>query len=121
MSHVIEELLEKLNQAPGIKGSAVMTADGIMVKSALTDKAAQEVVAGLISFLLATTRRALAEGGLAPFRRFTMHCTHGKVVLYDLGESCLVAVADQFTALDECLPTVEETARALKKAMQIQF
>ena len=121
MKNNIEQILDRLRDVPGLKGSAVVTADGIMVKSALSDPASEEVVAGLISFLLSTTRRTLSEGSLGPFRRFAMHCTHGKIVLWDLGTSCLVAVADQFTALEDCMPRLEETVAALKQALQIQI
>lgn len=121
MSNSITEALEQLNQAPGIKGSAVVTEDGIMIKSALTDPATEEVVSGLISFLLSTTRRSLAEGGLGKLRRFAMHCTHGKVVLADLGASCLVVVTDQFTSLDECLPAVDDATRRIGEASRIRI
>lgn len=119
MPNSISASLERLNTAPGIKGSAVVTSDGIMIKSALTDPATEEVVSGLISFLLSTTRRSLQDGGLGKLRRFAMHCTHGKVVLCDLGASCLVVVTDQFTSLDECLPAVDDAARAIGAASQI--
>ena len=113
MQDSISAALERLNQAAGIKGSAVVTADGIMIKSALIDPASQDVVSGLISFLLATTRRSLADGGLGKLRRFAMHCTHGKVVLCDLGSSCLVVVTDQFTSLDDCLSAVDEASSSI--------
>jgi len=121
MNDTIRGILEKLNQAPGVKGSAVVTADGIMVKSALADSSTEEVVSGLISFLLSTTRRSLEEGGLGSLRRFAMHCTHGKIVLCDLGESCLVAVTDQFTNLEECLAAVDTAAKQVAVAARIRI
>ena len=119
MSNAIKEILSRLNETQGVKGSAVVTADGIMIASALADQGTEDSVAGLVSFLVATTRRSLAEGGLPSCSRFRMYCTHGKIVLCDLGESCLVTLADQFTALDSCLPAIDTAVSELGVAMRL--
>lgn len=114
-------ILDELNATQGLKGSAVVTNDGIMVQSALTERFSEDVIAGLTSFLISTTRRSLAEGGLGTFRRFVMSCTHGKVVLCDLGDACLVTLADQFASIEACLPAIEAATERLRRAIRIQI
>ena len=43
-----------------------------------------------------------------------MSCTHGKVVLCDLGDACLVALADQFAAIEDCLPAIDAASERLR-------
>jgi predicted regulator of Ras-like GTPase activity (Roadblock/LC7/MglB family) len=115
----IQDVLEELNRIGGVRGSALVTADGIMVASALRDKSADDVVAGLASFLIATTRRTLEESQLGRFSRFVLTATHGKLVLLDLGDSFLVVLTDQFARLDQCLQEVQEAARQIRRLAQI--
>ena len=117
----IQDILHDLGRAPGIKGTAVVTADGIMVASTLGLEFRDDVVAGLISFLVSTIRRALQEATMGAFTRFLMSATHGKVILTDIGEAFLVVVTDQFADLDLCTRDVQECALRLRKLVKIQI
>ena len=55
--NAIQETLVDLRRAPGVKGAALVTSDGLMVGSALDEGAREDVIAGLTSFLLMTTAR----------------------------------------------------------------
>jgi predicted regulator of Ras-like GTPase activity (Roadblock/LC7/MglB family) len=117
----IEAILNDLNALPSVLGCALVTGDGIMVCSAMRGRIADDVVAGLASFLIATTRKTLEECGFGSFSRFVMNSTHGKVVLTDLGESFLVVVADQFAGLEGILPEIQDAARRVRRAAQISM
>jgi len=117
----IQDILIDLSQTPGVKGCAVTTADGIMVSSCLNDTEQDDLVAGLTSFLTSTLRRVLQEGGMPPFSRFTMHCTHGKVLLIEIGEALLVVLADQFGGLESCLPDIQEASHQLRRQARISM
>ncbi len=109
----IQEILDSLKQAPGVKGAALVTGDGIVVASALGLELNSDVVAGLTSFLVTTTRRSLQEGGFGAFRRFMIQATNGKLLLLDLGESFLIVQTDQFARLDDCRDEVDQAAAAV--------
>ena len=116
----IPKILGRLEGVEGTKGAALLTTDGIMVASTLGEEFIDDVVAGLSSFLISTTRRSLADTGLdGGFSRFTLHSTHGNVVLVDLGEAYLVVITNQFAGLDTCLTEIEETAAALRRVAKI--
>ena len=117
----IKGVLEELNCTPDIKGSAVVMQDGIMVASALESRIPDDVVAGLVSFLVSTTRRSLKEGGLGEFSRFVMNSTHGKVIVVDVGEGFLVAITDQFAKLESCMDGVQEAALRLRRMARISI
>lgn len=115
----IQDILEDLGHAPGVKGTAVVTADGIMVASTLGLEFRDDVVAGLISFLVSTVRRSLQEATMGAFTRFVLNATHGKVVLTDLGEAFLVVVTDQFAEVEACLRDIQESAVRLRRLVKI--
>jgi len=114
----IQELLDDLNLRDGVRGSAVATADGIMVASALQQRFQDDVVTGLASFLVWTTRRAMGDGDVR-LDRFVMHATHGKLVIVDIGEAFLVVISDQFAELEVLLVDIDETARLLRRRVRI--
>ncbi len=117
----IAKILQKMGDVDGIKGTAVLTGDGIMVASTLGEEFLDDVVAGLSSFLITTTRRSLGEAGMpTAFSRFTLNSTHGKVVLVELGEAFLVVITNQFADLDRCYVDIDAAAKKLRKVSKIQ-
>ncbi len=115
----IQDTLDSLREVPGIKGAALVTPDGIVIASSLSASLDSEVVAGLASFLITTTRRSLNEGGLGAFSRFVLQATNGKILLMDLGESFLVVHTDQFARLESSRMEVEEAAREIQRASRV--
>ncbi|MHC4513697.1 MAG: roadblock/LC7 domain-containing protein [Planctomycetota bacterium] len=117
----IHDILIDLSGTPGIKGCAVITADGIMVASSFNDTDQDDLIAGLTSFLTSTMRRVLQEGGMPTFSRLTLHCTHGKVVLIEIGDALLVVLTDQFGRIEACLPDIQEAAHQLRRQSRISM
>jgi predicted regulator of Ras-like GTPase activity (Roadblock/LC7/MglB family) len=115
----IQEILDGLREVPGIKGAALVTPDGIIIASSLSVTLNSEVVAGLASFLITTTRRSLREGGLGAFHRFVLQATNGKILLLDLGDSFLVVHTDQFARLESSRLEVEEAAAEIRRASRV--
>jgi len=118
--NAIQELLDELREVAGVSGAAVVTSDGIMVSSVLKGRFRDEVVAGLASFLITTTKRAMGAQKDHGFSRFVMHATHGKVVLVDIQSAFLVVITDQFVDMDPLLGEVDEISRRLTMASKIQ-
>ena len=115
----IQDILDSLREVPGIKGAALVTPDGIVIASSLAASLNSEVVAGLASFLITTTRRSLTEGGLGAFHRFVLQATNGKILLMDLGESFLVVHTDQFARLEASRMEVDEAAREVQRVSRL--
>jgi predicted regulator of Ras-like GTPase activity (Roadblock/LC7/MglB family) len=113
----IVELLRELRAVQGVDGAAVATMDGIMVHAELAPRLDPDAVAGLASFLVSTTRRAMDDDGTP--MRFVIHATHGRIVLNDIGDAFLVVVADQFSDLDHTLEQADDIARRLRRAVRL--
>ena len=54
----MERILESLNQELGVKGSLVMSPDGVIVMSVLGDQLDDDTVAAIMSLLLLTLNRS---------------------------------------------------------------
>ena len=120
----IQEMLQRVNALNSVRGSAVVTGDGIMVMDALQDRFREDVVSGLTSFLLLTMRRAMsddAEEVDTRLDRFVLHATHGKLVVEHLGEAFLIVITDQFADLNAIMPGITEIAAELREAARIDF
>ena len=116
----MESLLTELNEAPGVRGSAVTTADGMVVRSAQRDRSREDVVSGLTSFLISTTCRAFEEASRErAVDRFVVHATHGKLVVVSIGEAFLVVITDQFAMLDGVLDVVDDIAGRLRNIVSL--
>ncbi|MBK8978674.1 MAG: roadblock/LC7 domain-containing protein [Planctomycetes bacterium] len=121
MSNRIESLLAELFAVDCVRGAAVVTDDGIVVRSALHGGYREDVVAGLASFLVQTTRRAMTEDGCeAPqLDRFVLHATHGKILLASVGEGWLVAITDQFAHLAEFEAQFDDIAVQIRNEVRV--
>lgn len=112
----MDSLLAELNQAPGVRGCGVTTADGMIVRADLAGRFREDVVSGLASFLVSTTRRAFEEVGRdGEVQRFVVHATHGKLVIESVGEAYLAVITDQFARLDQLLETVGDVALRMRE------
>jgi predicted regulator of Ras-like GTPase activity (Roadblock/LC7/MglB family) len=116
----MNDVIVKLSSAPGVRGCAIATEDGMMIAHALHGRFDPDVVAGLASFVIATTRRVMLADGYDRLDRFVVHATHGKFVLTDIGNAFLIAITDQFVQLDPVLRTVDSATRKLRELARIK-
>ena len=119
MSAGIQELLVDLRRLQGVVGACVVTPDGMMAASDLDEHFDDDAISGLVSFLTSTTNRALAEMAQNGLSRFTMHTTHGKLVIDDADSAYLVVITDQFLDLETVLHEVDDATRRLRRLWRI--
>jgi predicted regulator of Ras-like GTPase activity (Roadblock/LC7/MglB family) len=111
----MKRILERLNAAAGIRGSMVMTQDGIMAAAALGPGLQEDVVAALASALLTSMKRALRQ--LVPaesLSQFVLTASDGKMVFVDLGNGFLVVVAKRDIKLDTTMVEIRSAAHHIK-------
>ncbi len=104
----MKNILKDLNQEAGIKGSMVITPDGMMVASALVANLEEDVVAAIVSSLLVAVKRALARikapDGL---NSCILYANNGKIMFYDMGKAFLVVVADMDLNMDNSIIAIK--------------
>ncbi len=115
----IQSVISDLSMAPGVKGVAIVTTDGLMVSELLGERFTDDVVAGLTSFLLTTTWRCLSEGNMGRMHRCEIHSTHGKVLLSEVEKSWLVVLMDQFADVELAKPEIDDCTQHLRRLTKV--
>ncbi|HNS00066.1 MAG TPA: roadblock/LC7 domain-containing protein [Planctomycetota bacterium] len=111
----MKRILKELNRTAGIRGSMVMTQDGIMVAAALGPDLVEDVVAALASALLTTVKRSFNQIAAGEsLSELVLTATDGKMVFLDLGNAYLVVVAKRDLALASTMVEIQSAAHRIK-------
>jgi predicted regulator of Ras-like GTPase activity (Roadblock/LC7/MglB family) len=116
----MRRILKQLNEVVGVKGSLVVTKDGIVIASHLGRQLEEDVVAAMAANVVLSTRRTLEGNGLRHFSRFTLVATHGKMVFTDAGPAFLVVVMDRNVELAPVDIEVESAAMRIRNLGEIR-
>lgn len=91
----MRKILKTLNEVVGIRGSMIVSHDGMVIASCLHRQLDEDKVAAMASSVVMNARRALERQGLRNFSRLTLTASHGKLVFNDVGIAYLVVVMDR--------------------------
>ncbi len=117
----MRRILKQLNDVVGVKGSVVVTKDGIVVASHLSRSMQEDLVAAMAASVILQTRRALERHGLRHFARFTLVASHGKMVFSDTGPAFLVVVMDRNVDVTPARIEIESAAMRIKQLGEIRI
>lgn len=115
----MRDVLKRLNAVPGIKGSLVLTPDGIVVISELSRELDSDTTAALVGNVVTQTVKLLQHGEYPTLERMILTATRGKIVIENLDNCLLVVVTNQFTNLDVTLLEIASTAKVLRRLGKI--
>ena len=108
----MREVLKELNTLPGIKGSLVVTPDGIVVSSEISNELDEDTTAALVGNVETQTVRLLDIGKYDEMDRMVLTASRGKIVIQNLENCHLVVVTNQF--INIYLTLLEITSAATK-------
>ncbi len=110
----MERILSQLNQVAGVKGSMVVTKDGVVVAEALDPDMDKTSVAAISSHMIQVGSRGLEQLGRGSFEQFTLTSAHGRMVFVNLDVGYLVVITKMEMRLEQVLIEVESAARKIK-------
>ena len=116
----MRRILKQLNDVVRVKGSAIVTKDGMVIASHLSRQLEEDVVAAMAASVILRTRRALEAHGLRHFARFTLVASHGKMVFTDTGPAFLVVVMDRNVELGPVDIEIESAAMRIRNVGEIR-
>ncbi len=111
----MREVLKKLNTNPGVKGSLVLTPDGIVVASELSTDLDEDTTAALVGNVVTQTARLLDTSRYQNMDRMVLTATRGKVVIENLENCYFVVVTNQFINLDLTLLEISSAAKRIRE------
>lgn len=115
----IQDAIVELRHAPGVRGAAVVTVDGLTAAASLASGLDGEVISGLTSYLMMTTNRSLSEGDYPKAQKVLLNATHGKAVVVELDDSFLVVLFDQFAEISQADREVEDAVHRIRRASRL--
>ena len=110
----MRSVLKALADVPGVRGSMVVTQDGMVVDSLLGRSLKVEVVGAMAASLILGTKRALDKARQPSFESFSVVSTHGKMIVADTGQAFLVVVLDRNIDLGHAELEIRSAVRKVK-------
>jgi predicted regulator of Ras-like GTPase activity (Roadblock/LC7/MglB family) len=110
----VRNVLTGLADVPGVRGSMVVTQDGMVVDSLLGKSLQQDVVGAMAATLILGTKRALEKTNQPAFESLTVVSTHGKILVADTGTAFLVVVLDRNIDLSHAELEIRSAMRKVK-------
>jgi predicted regulator of Ras-like GTPase activity (Roadblock/LC7/MglB family) len=107
----MKEILKSLNSVAGVKGSMVVTLDGIVIAADFRGSLDEETVAAVSASFLKAAQEHAQKIGFKQFSRLVLEGTHGKVVLVPTGVAFLVVIADMKMNLEASFIEILSAAR----------
>jgi predicted regulator of Ras-like GTPase activity (Roadblock/LC7/MglB family) len=110
----MREVLLSLNKEVGIKGSMIVTRDGVVVASEILPPLNGEQVAAIASNSIQRVNASLRELGAKNFSRYLFNSTYGKMIFLETGDAYLVVVLDKHINIDFTMLAVASAARKIR-------
>lgn len=112
----MKDLLQLLAKIPSVRGSMVISRDGIPIASAVGPEHREDALAALSSALVMTLERNLEPLGLGGNAdEMVLNAQSGKLVFLNLGEAFLVVITRSNLRLDSDMVEIRGVARRLRE------
>ena len=110
----MQNILEELNRVPGVKGSMVMTPDGMVVAEALGPNLEHEWVAATAANMIIRTGRSVEALELDTLNRFVLTAGHGRLVFVNIEVGYLVVIASKSLKLSTTILEIDSAGRRIR-------
>jgi predicted regulator of Ras-like GTPase activity (Roadblock/LC7/MglB family) len=110
----MRDVLQNLNKEIGVKGSLILTKDGVIVASEIPPPLQGELVAAIASNAIQRLIASLRGLGGQSFARYLFNASYGKMIFIETGDAYLVVVLDKTINVDFTLLAVQSAARKIK-------
>jgi hypothetical protein len=91
----MNKILQMLNQESGVRGSMLVTPDGLVVAAELQSEFAEELLAAIVSSIILLTKRALSGIVRADdWIEFGIEAVDGRIAIVGVGSMYLVVFCD---------------------------
>ena len=108
-----------MNESVGVRGSLVISRDGVVIASCLGEYLDEEVIAALASSIFLTLMRPAEKTRLGEPTRFTLSAKHGRLIFELMESLVLVVVTDKDIHLDITMLEIAGVGRRLQRMTRI--
>jgi predicted regulator of Ras-like GTPase activity (Roadblock/LC7/MglB family) len=115
----MREILKRLNDVIGVRGSMIVTHDGMVVAAALSGSLDEETVAAIATTVIRTTLQSLRSAGFDGFQRYDLQASHGRMVFVDTSIAYLVVVTERNIEMGPAELEIRSAARRIRQQVEI--
>ncbi len=115
----MREILTELRKQIGVRGSLLVSRDGVIVATELGDGLDPESVAALTSQVIAEATRAAEKLSLKSIRRMMLTSSFGRLLFEPLGELVLVVATEPGLDLEHLLLEIARPARRIREQSRL--
>ncbi len=115
----MNSILENLNRSIGVIGSAVMTPDGMLAASAISDQRDQDALAAIGSSLVLSAARSLKLLGGTALDSLLVEGSRGRILLVNAGPAYLVVITDSSLSLDSAMLDVRGAVERIQRKINL--
>ena len=110
----MKDVLVSLNKEVGVKGSMIVTRDGVVVAAEILAPLVGDTVAAIASNSIQRVNAALRGLGANNFSRYLFNSSYGKMIFTETGDAYLVVVLDKHINIDFTMLAVASAARKIR-------
>jgi predicted regulator of Ras-like GTPase activity (Roadblock/LC7/MglB family) len=110
----MKDVLTSLNKEVGVKGSMIVTRDGVVVAAEILPPLNSDQVAAIASNSIQRVNSALRGLGAKNFSRYLFSSSYGKMIFTETGDAYLVVVLDKHINIDFTMLAVASAARKIR-------
>ena len=111
----MRDVLDRLNQEMGVRGSLVVTDDGVVAAASMVREEDRDLLGALATDISLKVKSALRQGGLEGHKRLVLDAEYGRIVLYDLEVASLVVVLDRTINAEATMIEIESAAARVRR------
>lgn len=120
MSEEIAVILKRLNATEGIKGSLLMTPDGMPVTSLLGDGQDGETLSAVASGIFLSIHKSMGKLDLGEVTRYVLCTEFGRVFIISLGKMLLLVLAAPNIKIAQVNVAIFQAANSIKKSGRLE-
>lgn len=110
----MKEALEQLAKEIGVKGSLILTKDGMVVASSLQKHLDENVISAIASTAIRAINDSLGKLQNGPFQFLVVNAEFGKLSLIECGDVYLVVVLEKQIQSDLAMLSIQSAARRIR-------
>jgi uncharacterized protein len=110
----MRDVLLGLNKEVGVKGSMIVTRDGVVVAAEILPPLQGDAVAAIASNSIQRLNMGLRNLGANGFSRYLFNASYGKMIFIETGDVYLMVVLDKGINIDFTMLAVASAARKIK-------
>ena len=110
----MHDVILSLNKEVGVKGSMIVSRDGVVIVSDIAPPLDSDLVAAIATDSIRRINASLRELRSNEFTKFLFNSTYGRMIFIETGDAYLVVILDKSINVDFTMMSISSAARKIR-------